>query len=579
MRSVVRHCCPVAAAICLAMLVAACSFDDGSDGAPSMYPIDGSRAANAQTTISFRNVTPDDLDDLTVTGSSSGRHDGEVEAHLDGDGATFRPERPFEPGEDVVVATDTEIVGDDEIGFHVAVPGGPPDDVPTGGPSELPDPEILELSTMPDAAIPVASVEGDAGDRMFLATPAPLGDSAAGAEIIDADGELVWWYAPPTEDLTIGNLAVHELDGEPVLAWFEGTAPFGVGKYEGEWVVVDSAYEEVARIEGANGIPSDIHDLVITDDGTAVVVAYQPVTMDLTDEGGLENTVVLDSVVQEIDLRSGDVYFEWHSLDHVPVTETRTEGLSGAVVDYSHINSVDVGPDGNVLISLRHTSQVLEVDRSTGEPVWILGGDANTVDVGDDPGISFPHHARWLDDGTVSIFDNGVERNDPASRGVVYEFSDDRSSAEAVATYAADPALFTATQGSIEVGDDDALAMWSERGVATRFDGDGERTGTIDLSTVSYRLFSADWVGRPSAPPVAIVVGDRIVVSWNGATEVKTWEAMVDDDVVGSAPAAGFETMIEIPNDTAADALFTVRAVTGDGDVIPGSTTRVPLGG
>ena len=201
-----------------------------------------------------------------------------------------------------------------------------------------------------------------------------------------------------------------------------------------------------------------------------------------------------------------------------------------------------------------------------------MGGDSNTVGVGNDSGISYPHHARWLADGTLSIFDNGVEREEPTSRAVVYELGDDRSAAEVVAVYATDPPLYTATQGSVQVGGDGTLVMWSETGTATWFDPDARPIGTIDLGVGSYRLFAADWVGRPGAEPVAVRDGDDVVVSWNGATEVARWELVAGTDVVGSAPSDGFETRLPSPPRNSS---ITVRAIDDEGDPIPRSATRI----
>ena len=183
---------------------------------------------------------------------------------------TFDPDEDFVAGEEIQIGTDAAVVGVGELSFRVAVPADPPEDLPTRGPSELPPPELRQLTTLPGAGVPEVDVEGDLGEGVFLSTPAPIGDSRMGVQITDANGGLVWWRPAPADGVSVGALEVHELAGEPVLAWFEGTAPFGVGNYQGEWVIVDETYTEVARLEGANGIAADLHDLVITDDDTAL---------------------------------------------------------------------------------------------------------------------------------------------------------------------------------------------------------------------------------------------------------------------------------------------------------------------
>ena len=83
----------------------------------------------------------------------------------------------------------------------------------------------------------------------------------------------------------------------------------------------------------------------------------QPGRRDLRSVGGPRNGRVVDSVVQEIDIETGRVMFEWHSLAHVPLKDSfaphsrQPRGL----YDYFHINSVREDTDGNLIVSGRET--------------------------------------------------------------------------------------------------------------------------------------------------------------------------------------------------------------------------------
>src|SRR5207244_12403356 len=90
--------------------------------------------------------------------------------------------------------------------------------------------------------------------------------------------------------------------------------------------------------------------------------------------GGL----VWDCVLQEIYLKTGLVLFEWHSLDHVPITDSYRRPQKDKLYDYFHFNSIDELPDGNLLVSSRDTHTVYDIDRSTGRIVWRLGGKHST---------------------------------------------------------------------------------------------------------------------------------------------------------------------------------------------------------
>ena len=99
-------------------------------------------------------------------------------------------------------------------------------------------------------------------------------------------------------------------------------------------------------------------------------------TRDLSSVGGSTSGLVIDGVVQEIDIASGKVLFEWHSLDHVPLDESHQPVPASATTpyDYFHINAVSPDEDGNLLISSRHTWTVYKLDRHSGAVIWRLGG-------------------------------------------------------------------------------------------------------------------------------------------------------------------------------------------------------------
>ena len=91
---------------------------------------------------------------------------------------------------------------------------------------------------------------------------------------------------------------------------------------------------------------------------------------------------MLDSVVQEIDIPTGLVLFQWDSLDHVPLTDTYetlptkaqppTESATRSTT--SIVNSIQPDTDGNLLISGRNTWAVYKVNQQTGAIMWTLGG-------------------------------------------------------------------------------------------------------------------------------------------------------------------------------------------------------------
>src|SRR5438045_3357528 len=138
-----------------------------------------------------------------------------------------------------------------------------------------------------------------------------------------------------------------------VLTWWEGkvgASTFG----RGEGVMLDSSYHEVARVRAGNGRQMDLHEFVLTPQGTALFTCYpETVRADLSSVGGPSDGQAREAIIQEVDVHSGRVRFEWRSLDHIPVTESY-QSLAEPY-DYLHANSIDVAPDGNLLVSARHT--------------------------------------------------------------------------------------------------------------------------------------------------------------------------------------------------------------------------------
>src|SRR6266542_1348901 len=116
---------------------------------------------------------------------------------------------------------------------------------------------------------------------------------------------------------------------------------------------------------------------------------YHAVPYDLSSVGGPVDGKVFDGIVQEIDVATGRVLFEWHSLDHVPLTDSYQPLPSspGAPWDYFHINSINLDSDQNLLISARHTWAIYKIDRRTGDVIWRLGGKESDFALG--PGAAF----------------------------------------------------------------------------------------------------------------------------------------------------------------------------------------------
>jgi len=61
------------------------------------------------------------------------------------------------------------------------------------------------------------------------------------------------------------------------------------------------------------GYAGDHHEFLITPQITALITIYNKVPMDLSSVGASTDSAVLDGIVQEVAIGTGEILFEWHS--------------------------------------------------------------------------------------------------------------------------------------------------------------------------------------------------------------------------------------------------------------------------
>jgi arylsulfotransferase ASST len=421
--------------------------------------------------------------------------------------------------------------------------------------------------TEPAGAPDPSDLGSDTG-YVFLA---PKGSGAqAGALILDGDGEVVW-SRPSEEGVTVADFRVQTYRGQPVLTWWEGRSVDGHG--QGEFVVADTSYQELRRFPAGSGRAGDLHELQLTDAGTALVLAYQAEPADLTAFGGPADGHVYDNLVQEIDVATGELLFEWSARDHIPLDDTYDEivaprdpddvtqddGTAEAPFDAYHLNSVALSSDGSLLVSARNTQAVYSVDRATGAIRWILGGKHNAFSMGEGATFHWQHDVRRLPDGTISMFDNQA---DPAtadqSRALVLSLDEANRVATLVRQLVRPEPVLAGSQGNTQVlADGSVVVGWGGAGAVTQFGPDDDVVLDAGWSPAdSYRVFRQQWTGQPTTKPDVVArMTDanqvEVFASWNGATEVTQWQVLAGStpaslQPVASAPRDGFETRLTL---------------------------------
>ena len=453
------------------------------------------------------------------------------------------------------------------------------------------DPPVLPkgvwaFRSRPDLAPAAAEVttqarEGTGSDYVFVALKEGVG--VHGPMILDDRGQLVWFE----KYITARDFKAQYFRGRPVLTWWEGSVVTGHGV--GEYVIFDDSYKQIARVRAGNGFDGDLHEFVITPQDTALLTAYEAATANLSAAGGSGDGFAWDGIAQEVDIETGEVLFEWHSLDHVGVGESyRGPGEDPeAPVDYFHINSIEVEPDNNFLIDAKGTYAVYKIERRTGEVLWRLGGKKSDFEMGPGTRTVSQHDARRQEDGTITIFDNGAppEVHDQ-SRGIVVELDEDAMKATLVRSYTHPEKPLSTSQGNMQVlPGGNVFIGWGTEPYNSEYDKDGELLFDVQFSgeTQSYRAFRQEWSGRPAEDPAVVAEkakGDKVNIyaSWNGATEATTWRVLAGPDPeglepVGSVPWEGFETAVAIRTD---EPYVAVRAEDDSGRVLGTSEAVKP---
>jgi hypothetical protein len=569
----------IAVAVAIPIVVFLVSRGDGAE--VSVFPDHRTLAASADTAISFRGVGAGDLDDVEISGSRSGRHRGRWQAHPDGGGATFVPASPFTAGERVTVDTGRRVAGagGERSSFTVArrsTARRAPFDV-----AKPPrDRRVQVFSSRPDLRPPAIEVETRSGraQRGSVFVAPKRGATQQGPMILDEAGRLVW-FRPLRGDVQAFDFRAQTYGGEPVLTWWEGR----MARYRGAGVgrIVDSSYRPVATVRAANGYDMDAHDLKLTPSGTALVMSYVTVPWDLSKVGGRRDGLIEDNVVQEIDVKSGALLFEWHALGSIGLGESYRPAPRerDKVHDPYHLNSIDLDADGNLVLSARHTSAIYKIDRRTGDVLWRLGGKRSRFTMRPGTAFNLQHDARVLPDGSLTLFDN-VAEDLPArgrrSRGMTLAIDPARRTASLVREFKHPDGILSPTQGSMQQLDGGgAFIGWGGlQPLFTEFDRDGETVFDarfLAKGVETYRAYRMPWRARPAARPhaVATATGERttVHVSWNGATEVSRWRIRpADGGRPVTIPRRGFETTIHLrgrPRSVVAEALDASGAVLG----------------
>jgi hypothetical protein len=334
-----------------------------------------------------------------------------------------------------------------------------------------------------------------------------------------------------------------------------------------------------------------LHDAVISGGGIWVTVYRNVSNQDLTLYGGSRRDTVYDAGIQEYDLKTGRLLYTWDALNpggraNIPLSASEQPASArparGAAWDAYHVNSIQVLPGSQILVSMRNTWAAYLIDTATGKIVWTLGGRHSSFAFAPGARFAWQHDVQFVSSNVVTLFNDNccrlLRRGKLAaggqSEGMVLKLDLAGHTASLAAAYPHTPARSVAFLGSMQLlPGGNALVGGGSVAYVSEYTKSGRQI--LDalfpgIKDQSYRaLFSATWVGIPFYPPHGAARHSRggalVYASWNGATEVTGWQVLGGPTtsqlkVVATKSRGGFETMIPVKGTYN---VFEVRAVSG----------------
>jgi len=304
------------------------------------------------------------------------------------------------------------------------------------------DLEIPVLGLMPEARYELRPVAYRAGARFVSDTPLEFTTGALPSDlpqyvatgtspsqgyvaiaagmyglVLDNLGRIVWYRRFPN-GLWLNFMA--QPNGRYVT---RGVTP-DLGDVE-SWIEID-ALGEITRTFGCHhGLAARFHDVIVEPDGGYWVLCDETRTMDLTAHGGHASARVTGQAVQHVSA-SGELLFHWTPFDHFLITDVDSVTRSGASVNWTHGNSLDIDAHGNLVVSFRNLNEITSIDTRTGVVLWRLGGLRNEFSIADGQQLfagqhsirSLQHNELLLLDNVGDATESRVERwfVDPATR-------------------------------------------------------------------------------------------------------------------------------------------------------------------
>ncbi len=481
-------------------------------------PVPGSKYIMPENNIALRHgeeLNTESLNrfKLEVNGSISGNIFGNIVVSDDQKTLIFNPEKPFTPGERITVlisgnvtTKSGKLIAGNSFWFDIT------ENIP-----EIPEDyyfkeEVKELIqfTNPNQAKYAAKKQATKNNNL----PDDFPELTVEVSNIPADNGYYfsspfgyWGWFPDN----VPYLIIFDDFGTPVFyrkltghgydlkKHSNGKISHFLNNWPNSFInVLDSSYNVTDIYTMQNGYSTDFHEFLMLPNGHVVIEGYDPQIVDMSQivPGGNPEAVVSGWIIQELDVNK-NVVFQWRSWDHFDITDAVGIDLTAANIDPIHGNAIEPYTDDYFLLSTKNLNEITKISRNTGEIVWRLEGKNNMFEfINDTLGFSRQHDCRIIDNGNLTLFDNGNDHTEsPFSSMIEYELDEINHTATQVKRYRSNPDIFGAIMGNAQKTPDNRFVTGWGSGVPgiTEFTETGEIAMEIYFAGINYRAYRQNW--------------------------------------------------------------------------------------
>ncbi|KAK4941551.1 hypothetical protein LTR10_018570 [Elasticomyces elasticus] len=453
---------------------------------------------------------------------------------------------------------------------------------------EIRPPKLAILRSESEALTPGYWFVAPYADLKVSRLDAQFSPFQIGPHIYRSDGELVWSGSEIVNRRNTFDFRLQSVNGKPALTYILGSDR-GKGRDSKSYaVILDTSYRRLKEIHlDEHEWTWNMHEFLIYNESTSIGIMAERHLADVSSFNFPSSLApIYETGFHEIDINTKKKSWAWRPLE---VNITTAESMIQPPEawrqnnpdhqqprwDCFHLNSIDKNAEGDFLVSMRYTSTIYKLSGKDGSVIWRLGGRHS--DFTQDFSFSSQHFARFHsqsgNETIISFLDNASDdanrqpqTANTSSIKVVSLYDDGRTKkATLLKQFDRPDGGLTKLRGSAQALSNGGFAAgWSHSGYMNEFASDGRVVWEANFTTDrfnTYRAYKFEFVGTPTEPPVlktfAVSKGDgealvnmstSFYVSWNGATEVQTWDFYVTNNVsmpahkAGSVNSASFET-------------------------------------